>query len=71
MVYQPIIDIRHIVSDERCYKIVRKFRWPHGTKCPQCQAECITKRGHDETHAGSAVGGLMILLELYLLAGHP
>lgn len=49
MVLQPIIDIRHIVSDEKCYEIIRKLRWPHGTKCPHCQATCITKRGHDET----------------------
>ncbi|MBF0583503.1 MAG: transposase [Magnetococcales bacterium] len=44
-----IIDIRHLVSDEKCYETVRNLRWPDGTKCPFCQSKDVIKHGHSET----------------------
>lgn len=49
MIPQLIVDIQHIVSDEKCYETVRKLRWPQETKCPHCHATCISKHGRDET----------------------
>ena len=49
MAPQFIVDIKHIISDEKCFETVRNLRWPQEVKCPHCHATCITKYGRDET----------------------
>jgi transposase-like protein len=48
-VFQPVVCIQHLVSNEQCYETVRNLRWPDGTKCPHCHSHHVIKRGHDET----------------------
>jgi len=43
------LNLRHLIDDEKCYKIVRQNRWPNGIQCPHCNGSHITKQGRDGT----------------------
>ncbi|WP_323365405.1 transposase [Leptothoe sp. PORK10 BA2] len=44
-----MISLTGLIDDEKCYDVVRQFRWPNGVHCPHCQSESITKRGNHTT----------------------
>ncbi len=43
-----MIQIQRLIDDAKCYESVREMRWPSGVRCPRCDSEQISKRGHDE-----------------------
>lgn len=40
-----LLQIYHLVDEQKCYEEVRKTRWPHGVHCPHCDAKLVSKRG--------------------------
>jgi len=40
-----MINIQHLISDAKCFEVVRELRWPDGIQCPECGANTIIKRG--------------------------
>lgn len=43
-----MIQIQRLMDEAKCYESVRDMRWPGGVRCPHCNSEQISKRGHDE-----------------------
>lgn len=43
-----MLNILHVIDDERCFEEVRKLRWPDEVSCPHCSCTDIVKDGHDE-----------------------
>ena len=44
-----ILNIKSIIDDAKCFKIVRELRWPEGEHCPHCKSDEVVKYGKDET----------------------
>jgi len=44
-----MVRIHALLDDEKCFEAVRSMRWPHGTRCPDCDSESIAKRGFHTT----------------------
>jgi transposase-like protein len=43
-----MFNIQDLIDEAKCYAEVRKLRWPHGVRCPECGSDQINKRGfHD------------------------
>jgi transposase-like protein len=41
-----LMNIKHLVDEERCYEMIRQLRWPEGKAvCPHCAAKDVAKRG--------------------------
>lgn len=40
-----LLQIYHLVDEQKCYEEVRKIRWPNGVHCPHCDAKLVSKRG--------------------------
>lgn len=40
-----LLQIHHLIDEQKCYEEVRKIRWPKGIHCPHCNAQLVTKRG--------------------------
>ena len=40
-----LLQIYHLIDEQKCYEEVRKIRWPDGVQCPFCDAKLISKRG--------------------------
>jgi transposase-like protein len=45
------IQLTHLIDERKCYEVVRKMRWPDGTRCPNCGSGEIKKRGFHSRHA--------------------
>ena len=45
-----MISLTGLIDDEKCYDVVRQFRWPNGVHCPHCESESIIKRGNHEKY---------------------
>jgi transposase-like protein len=45
----PLIDITGLIDDEKCYALIRQYRWPDGVVCPGCQSRTIKRNGRDDT----------------------
>ncbi|MBF0125337.1 MAG: transposase [Magnetococcales bacterium] len=41
MMPQQVVNIKHIVSDDQCYDIIRNLRWPDGARCPWCDSSGV------------------------------
>ena len=44
-----LVNILGITDDAKCYEMVRRLRWPEGTRCPYCDSAQVVKQGRDET----------------------
>lgn len=44
-----MIRIQALIDDAKRYQVIRDTRWPDGIRYPHCNANHISKRGHDET----------------------
>lgn len=44
--------IQDLMSDERCYDVLRELRWPEGRVCPHCDSKSVVRRGFDDTQSG-------------------
>jgi len=44
---ENLLNIRHLIDDEKCYEIVRKLRWVDGVCCPFCHSGNVIKHGTD------------------------
>lgn len=42
--------IQHLIDDPKCYKEVRRLRWPYEVRCPHCESNKIAKRGRNHRH---------------------
>jgi transposase-like protein len=40
-----LLQIHHLINEQKCYEEVRQIRWPEGVHCPFCAARLIRKRG--------------------------
>ena len=40
-----VFSITDVMSEEECYKQLRKMRWPDGVVCPHCQSKDCEERG--------------------------
>jgi transposase-like protein len=47
-----MLNIKALISEERCYEALREKRWPSGVACPRCQGKEVKKRGLDDRRAG-------------------
>jgi transposase-like protein len=47
-----MLNIKALISKERCYKVLRWKRWPSGVCCPRCQGRDVKKRGLDDRRVG-------------------
>lgn len=47
-----MLNIKALISEERCYEVLREKRWPSGVHCPRCQSVEVKKRGLDDRRAG-------------------
>ena len=45
-----MLRLSDLVDVAKCYDRIRKIRWPHGTHCPHCDSNKITKRGKNHRH---------------------
>jgi transposase len=44
-----LVNILGITADAKCSEMVRRLRWPDGTRCPHCDSARVVKPGHDDT----------------------
>jgi transposase-like protein len=44
-----LVNILGITDDAKCYEMVRRLRWPGGTRCPHCDSAQVVKQGRDDT----------------------
>ena len=42
------VDLLEMISNAKCFEILRQRRWPQGVRCPHCHSAQITKQGKDE-----------------------
>lgn len=42
------VNIQALISDAKCFELVRELHWPEGPHCPLCGGEDVIKFGHDE-----------------------
>src|SRR5271166_5052014 len=47
--HPPMINIKNLIDDAKCFETVRQLRWPNGVTCPRCTSQHVTKNGSDET----------------------
>lgn len=40
-----MINLQHLIDDEKCYAVIRELRWPDGVRCPKCASGKVSKRG--------------------------
>src|SRR3954452_3192747 len=46
---RPMVNIRDLIDEARCFRTVRDLRWPDLVTCPHCSSEAIIKDGRVET----------------------
>jgi transposase-like protein len=44
-----LVNILGITDDAKCYEMIRRLRWPEGTRCPHCDSAEVVKQGRDDT----------------------
>src|SRR3954469_7862369 len=44
-----LVNILGITDDAKCCEMVRRLRWPDGTRCPHCDSAHVVKQGRDDT----------------------
>jgi len=42
------INLSLLISDEKCFELVRHHRWPAGVRCPKCTSHHVVRNGHDD-----------------------
>ncbi len=40
-----LINIKHLISEESCYQMIRDYRWASGVSCVDCDSEDTILRG--------------------------
>ena len=38
-----------LLDNQKCFEMIREFRWPDGVRCPHCHGDKITRQGKDDT----------------------
>ena len=46
-----MINIQTLISDEKCFEVVRQLRWPEGVSCPGCSSQQVNQRGFHDRQA--------------------
>ena len=42
------MNLFHLLDEDKCFEVIRAYRWPEGVRCPHCYTDQITKQGRDE-----------------------
>lgn len=42
------MNLLHLLDEDKCFEVIRAYRWPEGVRCPHCHTDQITKQGRDE-----------------------
>ena len=46
-----LLQIHHLIDEQKCYEEVRQICWPEGARCPYRNAQLINKRGFQSPQA--------------------
>src|ERR671913_117411 len=49
MAWLQVITLTSLIDDDKCYELIRHYRWPDGVRCTSCSSATVIRHGHDET----------------------
>jgi transposase-like protein len=48
VVSNDLINLVSLIDDEKCFQLIRQYRWPDGVRCPGCASESVIRDGVDD-----------------------
>lgn len=52
MAVPELINLASLIDDDKCFDLIRQYRWPDGVRCPSCSGHSAIRDGHDEKQRG-------------------